>query len=73
MLNFAEPLGDSPAVIVETANPAKFPEEVEKVVGWPPDVPAAMTAAIALPEDYDRMAADYEQFRAYLIARHAVG
>ena len=68
----AEPLGDSPAVIVETANPAKFPEEVEKVVGWPPDVPAAMTAAIALPEDYDRMAADYEQFRAYLIEQHAV-
>ena len=32
----AEPLGNSPAVIVETANPAKFPEEVEKVVGWAP-------------------------------------
>ena len=67
-----EPLGDSPAVIVETANPAKFPEEVEKVVGWPPDVPAAMTAAIALPEDFDRMEADYDKFRAYLLARHAV-
>ncbi len=66
-----EPLGDSPAVIVETANPAKFPEEVEKVVGWPPDVPAAMTAAIALPEDFDRMEADYDKFRAYLLARHA--
>ena len=66
-----EPLGDTPAVIVETANPAKFPEEVEKVVGWPPDVPAAMTAAIALPEDYDRLGGDYEAFRDYLIARHA--
>ena len=41
-----EPLGNTPAVIVETANPAKFPQEVEKVVGWAPDVPAAMTAAI---------------------------
>ncbi|MBI3878204.1 MAG: hypothetical protein HY300_19965 [Verrucomicrobia bacterium] len=68
-----EPLGNSPAVIVETANPAKFPEEVEKVVGWPPDVPAAMTAAIQQPEDFDRMGADYEKFRGYLIARHAVG
>src|ERR1700722_19944749 len=29
-----EPLGNAPAVIVETANPAKFPDEVEKVVGW---------------------------------------
>jgi threonine synthase len=68
--NTVEPLGDAPAVIVETANPAKFPEEVEKVVGWPPDVPPAMTAAIQLPEDFDRMDADYEKFRSYLLARH---
>jgi threonine synthase len=68
--NAVEPLGDAPAVIVETANPAKFPEEVEKVVGWPPDVPPAMTTAIQLPEDFDRMDADYTQFRSYLLARH---
>ena len=66
-----EPLGDAPAVIVETANPAKFPNEVEKVVGWPPDVPPHMEAAIKLPEDYDRMATDYEEFKSYLLRRHA--
>lgn len=65
-----EPLGASPAVIVETANPAKFPEEVEKVVGWAPDVPANMLASLRLPEDYDRLPVDYEQFKAYLLARH---
>ncbi len=69
--NAVEPLGDAPAVIVETANPAKFPEEVEKVVGWPPDVPPAMTAAIQLPEDFDRMGSDYEAFKAYLLKKHA--
>jgi threonine synthase len=69
--NAVEPFGDSPAVIVETANPAKFPEEVEKVVGWPPDVPENMLAALRLPEDFDRMGADYEKFRDYLIKRHA--
>ena len=68
--NAVEPLGDAPAVIVETANPAKFPEEVEKVVGWPPDVPPTMTAAIQLPEDFDRMDADYEKFKSYLLVRH---
>ena len=68
--NAVEPLGDAPAVIVETANPAKFPEEVEKVVGWSPDVPPAMMAAILLSEDYDRMDADYEKFKSYLLARH---
>ncbi|MGC9943842.1 MAG: threonine synthase [Verrucomicrobiota bacterium] len=66
-----EPLDYSPAVIVETANPAKFPEEVEKVVGWPPDVPPSMAAAIKLPEDFDRMGADYEKFKAYLLQHHA--
>lgn len=71
--NAVEPLGNSPAVIVETANPAKFPEEVEKVVGWAPDVPAAMTAALQFPEDYDHMGADYEQFRAYLLKAHTPG
>ena len=67
----AEPLGDSPVVIIETANPAKFPEEVEKVVGWPPDVPPAMAAAIQMPEDFDRMGADYEKFRNYLMKRNS--
>ena len=43
-----EPLGNSPAVIVETANPAKFPVEVERVVGWPPDVPQNMTAVVEI-------------------------
>jgi threonine synthase len=63
--------GDTPAVIIETANPAKFPEEVEKVVGWPPDVPRAMETAIKMPEDFDRMGADYGTFKAYLIRKHA--
>jgi threonine synthase len=66
-----EPLGRTPAVIVETANPAKFPEEVEKVVGWAPDVPASMVTGLKLPEDYDRMGADYEAFRRYLLKSHA--
>jgi threonine synthase len=65
-----EPLANSPAVIVETANPAKFPVEVQKVVGWEPDVPANMLASLKLPEDYDRMGADYDKFREYLIQKH---
>ena len=66
-----EPLGNSPAVIVETANPAKFPVEVEKVVGWAPDVPTNMLASLRLPEDFDRMGADYDAFQQYLIQKHS--
>jgi threonine synthase len=65
-----ESLDGSPAVVLETADPAKFPEEVEKVVGWPPDIPAAMEITNKLPEDYDRMGADYEKFRQYLLEKH---
>ncbi len=65
-----EPLNGLPAAILETANPAKFPEEIEKTFGWSPDVPPAMAAMIKLPEDFDRMGADYEKFRSYLIQRH---
>lgn len=68
-----EPLGNTPAVIVETANPAKFPVEVEKVVGWEPDVPANMLASLRLPEDYDHMDGDYEKFKSYLKTRHPAG
>ncbi len=65
-----EPLNGLPAAILETANPAKFPEEIEKTIGFAPDVPPAMTAAIKLPEDFDRMGADYGKFREYLIELH---
>jgi len=66
------PEGGVPCVILETANPAKFPEEIEKTIGFSPDVPPAMTATIQLPEDFDRMGADYEAFRSYLLQRHTV-
>jgi threonine synthase len=66
-----EPLNGLPAVILETANPAKFPEEIEKTIGFAPDVPPAMTAAIKLPEDFDRMGADYGKFREYLLLKYS--
>ena len=65
-----EPMGDAPAVILETANPAKFPEEIEKTIGFSPDVPPPMEAMNNMPEDFDRMDANYKKFREYLIAKH---
>ena len=65
-----EPLNGLPAVILETANPAKFPEEIEQTIGFAPDVPDAMTAAIKLPEDFDRLGPDYSAFKEYLIHAH---
>jgi threonine synthase len=61
----------APAVILETAHPAKFPEEIEKNLGFTPDVPPQMVAAEKLPEDYDRMSADYESLREYLVGKYS--
>ena len=44
---------------------------MQKVVGWEPDVPANMLASLKLPEDFDRMGADYETFKRYLVQQHA--
>ena len=65
-----ESLDGLPAVIVETANPAKFPEEIQLMMNWEPDVPPTMAAALKLQEDFDRMGADYEKFRDYLVQKH---
>ncbi|HEY5042347.1 MAG TPA: threonine synthase [Verrucomicrobiae bacterium] len=62
-----EPLNGLPAAILETANPAKFPEEIERMMGWSPDIPPAMAAVLKLPEDFDRLNVDYEKFREYLV------
>jgi len=66
-----ESLDDSPAVILETAHPAKFPNEIERLLGFSPEVPAALAALDKLPEDFDRLPVDYEQFRRYVLSHYA--
>lgn len=66
-----ESLDGAPAAVLETAHPAKFPEEIEKVLGFTPDVPPALAALDQLAEDYDIMPVDYESFRSYLIRKHS--
>ncbi len=69
----AEARNGAPAVILETAHPAKFPEEIEKNLGFTPDVPPVLLAAEKLPEHYDEMGTDYEAFRKYLLEKHRAG
>ena len=65
-----EPLNGSPAVVLETAHPAKFPDEIEKALGFTPEVPPALAALDQLPEGFDRLTTDYDRFRDYLISKH---
>jgi threonine synthase len=66
----AEPLGDSPAVVLETAHPAKFPGEIEALLGFTPEVPETLARLDGLQEDYDRMSVDYDKLKEYLLARY---
>ena len=46
---------------------AKFPAEIERLLGFSPKVPAALAALDKLPEDFDRLPVDYDQFRQYML------
>ena len=65
-----EPLQGAPAVVLETAHPAKFPEEIEKILGFSPEVPPALAVLDQLPEHYDRLGVEYGAFREYLLRAH---
>ncbi len=64
----AEKLENTPVVVLETAHPAKFPAEIERLLGFSPEVPATLAALDTLPEDFDRLPVDYAQFQRYLSA-----
>jgi len=67
----AEPLGDAPAVVLETAHPAKFPDEIEKALGFLPEVPEKLAKLDALTEDYDTLETDYAALKEYLMKRYS--
>jgi threonine synthase len=56
-------------VCLATAHPAKFGEAVEKAIGAPAPVPAAVSALEGLPTRCDAMDADLEQVREFIVAR----
>ena len=56
-------------VSLETANPAKFPEEIERILGISPEVPETLAGLSELTEHFDRMGANYDEFYEYLKTR----
>ncbi len=58
------------AVSVETAHPAKFPEEIQATIGVNPVVPASLAGLEQRRESYETMSTAYEPFRDWLLARY---
>ncbi|MCS7090666.1 MAG: threonine synthase [Verrucomicrobiota bacterium] len=64
----AENISEAPVILLETAHPAKFPEEIEQLLGFRPSEPPSLRGLEQLPESYDILEPRYESFRDYLIA-----
>jgi threonine synthase len=60
----------SVSVSVETAHPAKFPEEIEKLLGFSPEPPASLADVEKKQERYLTMPADYGAFRDLILKRY---
>ncbi|MCL6466408.1 MAG: threonine synthase [candidate division WOR-3 bacterium] len=54
------------AIAIETAHPAKFPEEIKSLLGIEPEPPEALLGLDTKPENYETGPADYDWFKDYL-------
>ena len=59
------------SVCIETAHPAKFPEEIQATVGVDPDLPPSLAGLEELEERYTQTSTDYASFRDRLIDQYA--
>ncbi len=59
------------AVCIETAHPAKFPEEIQATIGVDPVPPPSLAGLEQRREEYAIMSRDYTTFRDWLLARYA--
>ena len=55
------------AISLETAHPAKFPEEIQKLLGIDPALPASHGRTRQAEESYERLDNNYAHFKEYLV------
>ena len=60
------------AVSIETAHPAKFPEEIQATIGIEPETPPSLAGLEERQEHFERMPNAYEPFRDCLCDRFGV-
>jgi threonine synthase len=63
-------LRDTVAISLETAHPAKFPEEICALTGVDPSLPPSLQNLDELPEHYTEMETDYAAFKDYLVREY---
>jgi len=58
------------AVCLETAHPAKFPDEIQKVLNIDPLLPQSLKDLDKLEESFDSILNEYAQFKDFLVSRY---
>ena len=53
-------------ISLETAHPAKFPEEISRLLGFDPELPPSLQGLEAKDEKFSTMEFDYQVFKEYL-------
>ena len=56
------------SVLLETASPAKFPDEMEQILNYIPKKPNSIKSSENLPEQYQKISSNYEEFKSLLLA-----
>jgi threonine synthase len=64
-------LAGTTAISLETAHPAKFPEEIRAITGQDPALPPSLEGLDGRPEHFGEMGLDYGGFQAMLLKEYA--
>ena len=62
--------GSTTAISLETAHPAKFPEEIRALIDVDPPLPGSLQGLDGMKENYREMATDYAAFRDFLLREY---
>jgi threonine synthase len=57
---------DQLIISLETAHPAKFPEEISRLLGFDPDLPPSLQGIEEKEEHFENMENNYAAFKDYL-------
>ncbi len=63
--------GDRAAISLETAHPAKFPDQIREVTGVEPPLPESLAGIEALAEQFGEMEVDYRAFKDHLLKEYS--
>jgi threonine synthase len=67
LMRYLEECGDwTPCVSLETADPAKFPDEIVRATGINPPLPSAMASLEELEENFERIDGQYASLKNFL-------